>query len=580
MAARKRARKVKATPRADSWANLYSGLGVSGIDPGANAQFYEAPRLTPEEGMRLYRGEDLAARLCDAKPTDGMRRTVRLIGTDPATTERLTEVVTILDRHRVHAKMRAAAVYGQATGGAGCLLLVNDGKALDEELDATQGHELVSVVGDLDARCMFPETTDMDPASAHYGDPLTYRIWLDGAGISATGAAPSAKRQARAANGQNVRGTVIVHRSRLVLFGGALTSRIDRQQNNGWDDSILRKAAPILRQIGVMWGSLPVKMQNTAQAKYGLKNLKQILSAGGEAELQRRLRLLQLGRAMGIVPYEFGEEDFSFATGESGSGFVDMLNEGYKRLASVADGMPLERLIGEPPGGLNATGASGERGWYDKVASWQELELKPLVRQVVTVILGGSVEPDAWSVEFAPLWQQTPLEEAQTYFTVMQADNLAIENKMVDAGECVRGHFGKTGFSILPEVDPAKIDPASVAKAKREAQEAAAAGAEKDPQAALNGAQVSSMIEVIGQVATGAIPRETGVQILVTAFPLDLPAAERLMGEVGRGFVPTKPEPEPPPFGGPKPPFPPPDKPEPDPEDVAMLERLRKRRAA
>ncbi len=518
MAARKRAKKVKPPPaaRADSWANLYSGLGVSGIDPGASTFFYECPRLTPEEGMRLYRGEDLAARLCDAKPTDGMRRTVRLVGNDPSTTERLSEVVTILDKHRTHAKMRAAAVYGQATGGAGCLLLVDDGKQLDEELETEAGHELLSVVGDLDARCMFPEETDMDPSSPHYGDPLTYRIWLDGAGINATGAAPSQARKARAAKGQNVRGTIIVHRSRLVLFGGALTSRIDRQQNNGWDDSILRKAAPILRQIGVMWGSLPVKMQNTAQAKYGIANLKQILSAGGEAALQQRLRLLQLGRSMGIVPYEFGSEDFSFATGESGSGFVEMLNEGYKRLASVADGMPLERLIGEPPGGLNATGASGERGWYDKVASWQELELKPLVRQVVTVILGGSVEPDAWSIEFAPLWQQTPLEEAQTYFTVMQADEKAIAQGLATLDECARGHFGKTGFSVLPEVDL-------------------------------------------------SVPREKP-----TPAPSPFGGPPPFGGKPGEE-LPGQKEGEP---EGKKP------APEPDPEDVAMLERLRKRQAA
>lgn len=63
----------------------------------------------------------------------------------------------------------------------------------------------------------------------------------------------------------------------------------------------------------------------------------------------------------------------------------------------------------------------------------------------------------------------------------------------------------------------------------------------KDPQAALNGAQVSSLLEIVSQVALGAIPRETGVQILTAAFPLDEAAADKILGAVGRGFVPTTP---------------------------------------
>src|SRR6185369_7489649 len=41
----------------------------------------------------------------------------------------------------------------------------------------------------------------------------------------------------------------------------------------------------------------------------------------------------------------------------------------------------------------------------------------------------------------------------------------------------------------------------------------------KDPQAALNGAQVESLVSVITQVAAKALPRETGIGIMTAAFP-------------------------------------------------------------
>lgn len=62
-----------------------------------------------------------------------------------------------------------------------------------------------------------------------------------------------------------------------------------------------------------------------------------------------------------------------------------------------------------------------------------------------------------------------------------------------------------------------------------------------DPASGLNGAQVVAFQNVILSVARGEIPRESGVQILLACFPVTEEQAERAMGEVGRGFEPTKP---------------------------------------
>lgn len=54
-----------------------------------------------------------------------------------------------------------------------------------------------------------------------------------------------------------------------------------------------------------------------------------------------------------------------------------------------------------------------------------------------------------------------------------------------------------------------------------------------------NGAQVTSMLEVINKVALGELPRASGIEMLKVAFSLTETQAENMMGEVGKSFVPA-----------------------------------------
>ena len=58
-------------------------------------------------------------------------------------------------------------------------------------------------------------------------------------------------------------------------------------------------------------------------------------------------------------------------------------------------------------------------------------------------------------------------------------------------------------------------------------------------QTSLNGAQVASMVEIVSKVATGELPRESGVNIILTSFPVTPEDAERIMGDAGQSFVPS-----------------------------------------
>lgn len=56
---------------------------------------------------------------------------------------------------------------------------------------------------------------------------------------------------------------------------------------------------------------------------------------------------------------------------------------------------------------------------------------------------------------------------------------------------------------------------------------------------ALNGAQVSSLLQVIDEVNIGKIPRDSATQIIMTAFNLDRQTVDRIFGRIGKGFKPS-----------------------------------------
>lgn len=63
----------------------------------------------------------------------------------------------------------------------------------------------------------------------------------------------------------------------------------------------------------------------------------------------------------------------------------------------------------------------------------------------------------------------------------------------------------------------------------------------KNAQAALNGAQIASLMEIVQSVASRSIPRDVGIKLITAAFPIDLAEAERIMGPVGRSFFAEEP---------------------------------------
>ena len=91
-----------------------------------------------------------------------------------------------------------------------------------------------------------------------------------------------------------------------------------------------------------------------------------------------------------------------------------MLIQFAQQLSGAAQ-IPLVRLFGQSPAGLNATGDADIRNYYDFINSKQESMLRRPVQMLLELShrsLTGEPLPAGFDFSFAPLWQLADTEKA------------------------------------------------------------------------------------------------------------------------------------------------------------------------
>jgi hypothetical protein len=294
-------------------------------------------------------------------------------------------------------------------------------------------------------------------------------------------------------------------------------------------------------------------MTDSSQAVLKITDLAGMLASEDMAVFTTRMRILELARSLHIMPIDT-TEGFEYVE-RSFAGVADVVDRITGALAGSA-AMPQTALFGASPAGLNATGASDTRGWYDQIqAARTSTYQRPLESLVyLAAVVTGASSPDAWGVSWPSLWQSTPDEEAARRKLIADTDVAYIAAGVVLEDEVAMTRFGGDGYSDGPIQIDAEMRDALRAQDLARAVEGPPAEAEPteaepaeavDPTTALNGAQVSALLEIVQGVVQGQIPRESAVEIIAGAFPLSTAEADRILGAVGRGFVPTPPETDP-----------------------------------
>lgn len=488
--------------RRDGWVNTITGLGMSTRDKSTSTAFYRASALSDNELDALFNDNDLAETIVSAIVDDALRQGIDIETDENEDDDQAKELRQRLESLDAVAAFAQAASMGRLFGGAAIYPVLDDGSDPSEPLDLSRVRAVYSLAV-LDRRQLSPLKWYADPSTGKLGKVEQYMLTLDG-GVSYS--------------------SPIVHESRLALFGGLRTTRTRKSELGGWDRSALQPVYDVLRQSGASFDGVMQLMADLSQAVWKVRGLMEMIAAGQEETMRARMEAVELARSAfrAIILDSEGEE---FERKGTPLGGIDVLvDRMWQRLAAAAR-MPVTRLFGMSPAGLNATGESDARNWYDQVKAFQTLSLAPRATWLVQLIAAsmGDAEPARWRACFPSLWQPTAMEQATLEKAVADKDKAYIDAGVLLPEEVTLSRFGSGKFSAATKVDVAlrqKLLEAEMQKSMEPApipSETAIEARDPGETGSRTAVEKADAIEQIAQLAAAAADaRRAGLEIDIT----------------------------------------------------------------
>jgi uncharacterized protein len=409
-------------PRTDTLENPFLGYGT-GRDKLSHGSFIHSRGLTDYELDAMYYGDDIAAKIVNARPEEMLRRGYKLTSKNEAAAQALQDMGDALG---LEEKVLRAMQWGGLRGGALLIPGTLDGSTnLAAPLNEKSIRE-TKFLNLVDRRHASVYRYQEDPNLPGLGEPEVYMV-----------------------------GNVKVHATRVLRFDGVEeTDPFTRRNLAGWTYSVLQRPYDVIRAFATGFTSVGQLLADCSQGVWKIQDLLSNIASDRNAVITR-MAMADMTRSAGrAIMLDAEMEDFTrVATPFAG---IDSVLELFMlRLAAAAD-MPVTLLMGRSPSGMNATGDSDFRAWYGKIATEQETKLKPKLLRLYKMI-GGAATPEDLDVEFAPLWAPSEKEKAETEFIIAQTDKIyAVDIGAVLPEEVAIARFGSGEGEI--EIDEAALE--------------------------------------------------------------------------------------------------------------------------
>jgi phage-related protein (TIGR01555 family) len=435
---------VRAVRRVDGWINTLTGLGASLTDKVTNTQPLPFLNGLGDDILSdLFHSDATVRKAVMKKPEQALRLGARInLPDDAGGHKAATELQDAFDDLFVIPHFIRACTWEQLYGGAAIFVAVDDGNyALDSQATPLNLSRLRRVLWlrtiprTRIRASTSPLDIDMDEASETFGEPLIYELDV-------------------LLGSERVR----IHRSRLILFPGIVTSDEVRRNRGGWGISILDPTFDSLQRNATAWASAAAALANAQYVVYKLKGLAQMFSmSDGEAKAKSRARAMEIAKSM-INAVLIDSEDEYIRENPNFGNMPLMLDQMMLDASGQLD-MPATVLWGRSPAGMNATGESDIELWHESCDAYREFHIRPRLHQVVELLMAQREGPtkgvvhDGWRVVFPPLRQLTESQRADVRAKTSQADAIDITSGILLPQEVALSRFRPEGYSIETQID-------------------------------------------------------------------------------------------------------------------------------
>lgn len=335
---------------------------------------------------------------------------------------------------------RWSSLYG---GAVGVILL--DGQAMNTPLRVeTVGKNQFRGVYVLDRWMVDPSLNDLvTELGPDLGMPKFYRVISDSPAL----------------RGENI------HHTRVIRMDGIRLPYWQRINEMMWGISVLERIYDRMIAFDSATMGAAQLVYKLYLRTLKLKDFREAVAAGGEAlaGVQKQVNMMRTFQSQEGISVIDAEDEFTLDQANVQGGISDALVQFAQQLSGALQ-IPLVRLFGQSPAGLNSSGESDLRTYYDNILNQQERYFRVGVSKVYRCMARscGVKLDENFQFSFVPLWQLTEKERAEvansTSTAVIAAKDAGIIDvptamKELKSSSKVTGVFGSITDDQIQEAE-------------------------------------------------------------------------------------------------------------------------------
>lgn len=427
----------------DSFANFESRVGF-GTDNQSSSSGYQFDFISRNRVQleAMYRSSWIVGQAVDVVAEDMTRAGIDHEGdADPGDLARIDRE---FERMQLWDRLCDTVKWSRLYGGAIAVMLI-DGQKMDTPLrmDTVSRSQFKGLLV-LDRWLVQPTLQNLvQEMGPDFGMPEFYDVVADSMAL---------KRQR-------------IHHSRVLRLDGVDLPYWQRISENLWGQSVIERLFDRLIAFDSTTAGAAQLVYKAHLRTYAVDNLREIIGMGGpalEGLLKQidMIRRFQTNEGMTLMDAKdkFETHQYTF------SGLSDVLLQFGQQLSGALQ-IPLVRLFGQSPAGLNSTGESDLKTYYDHIKQQQERRLSsPLTRLMGVMFRSvlGVPMPDDYNFSFNHLLQLSEVERAdvaaKVTTTVLEAYDAGVIPQRVALEELrqsssITGVWSNVGDDLIEAAD-------------------------------------------------------------------------------------------------------------------------------
>lgn len=425
--------------RADGYVNMMTRYGTS-KDSSEQYKFVPEDAVPDELLTMYYEGNGLFAKIIDTPAEEAVKHGFELNDVaDQEVEDFFTEALDELDWEET---AMTAIKWARLFGGSIAVMLINDGRGLEEPLDwkhiqsidDIRVYERALIQPDYAGMFSYDPQDPFRTRGSRLGMPEYYQVF-------------------------SKYGNFIVHDSRCLVFrNGILPENTTNSVYQLWGVPEYIRINKAIRDAEVAHRSAPKLLDRSVQPVYKMKDLAAELATDeGEDKVLRRLQVIDMARGLlNSLVIDSEGEDYDFKTFQF-TGVNDVVSASCNMLSAITN-IPQTILFGQSVGGMSSTDDTSMENYYNYIERIQKRMLKSNLRYLLSIIFQAGLatgevdEIPKLKVKFNPLWslsdteqadldlkkaqiQQAKAQTAQVYVDMEAIDPSEVRKKLADSEE-------------------------------------------------------------------------------------------------------------------------------------------------